>query len=274
MVDENLQNPEYFRNLFSLEGKTAIITGGAGYIGSAISKGLASFGANVILVGRTESRLENFLEENKEAFRDRFEACACDIIDQIKFNKIVENSEKKYGSIDILVNNAYIKRKEKFDELSVEKWNEAIANNLTPYFTCIQAVMPYMRKKGNGSIINNASIYGFLGTDHRIFLDMGNNPSIHYAAIKGAITQMTRYLATLFAKDGIRVNTISPGYFPKKKPGDSGRPDYIEEICKRTPMGRTGNVEEIASTAVFLASNASSFITGQNIVIDGGWSCW
>lgn len=274
MADENLQNPEYFRNLFSLEGKTAIITGGAGYIGSAISKGLASFGANVIVVGRTESKLENFLRENNEKYGNRFEACVCDIKDQIKFKEIVENSEKKYGSIDVLVNNAYIKRKEKFDELSVEKWNEAIANNLTPYFTCSQAVMPYMRKKGGGSIINNASIYGFLGTDHRIFLDMGNNPAIHYAAIKGAITQMTRYLATLFAKDEIRVNTISPGYFPKKKPGDSGRPDYIEEICKRTPMGRTGNVEEIASTAVFLASNASSFITGQNIVIDGGWSAW
>src|SRR3989338_3688981 len=249
MEEKSLQTPQYFRDLFSLEERVAIVTGGAGYIGSAISKGLASFGANVILIGRTESKLESFIKENNETFK------------------------KKFGTLDILVNNAYIKRKEKFEELTVEQWNIAIANNLTPYFTCSQAVIPAMKRKGKGSIINNASIYGFLGTDHRIFLDMGNNPSIHYAAIKGAITQMTRYLATFFAKDGIRVNTISPGYFPRKKPGDSGRPDYIEEICKRTPMGRTGNVEEIASASIFLASDASSFITGQNIIIDGGWSC-
>ena len=274
MTDNIVQTPQDFRNLFSLEGKVAIVTGGAGYTGSAISKGLASFEANVVLVGRTESKLESFIKENNELYGNRFKAYACDIKYQNKFKEIVDLIDAKYGSVDILVNNAYIKKKEKFDELSVEQWNAAIANNLTPYFTCSQAVIPSMKKKGNGSIINNASIYGFLGTDHRIFLDMGNNPAIHYAAIKGAITQMTRYLATLFAKEGIRVNTVSPGYFPRKKPGEFGRPDYIEQICKRTPMGRTGNVEEIASTAVFLASNASSFITGQNIVIDGGWSSW
>ena len=274
MEEKSSQTPQYFRDLFSLEGRVAIVTGGAGYIGSAISKGLASFGANVILIGRTESKLESFIKENNETFKNKFVTYVCDIKDQNKFKEIVNLVEKKYGTLDILVNNAYIKRKEKFEELTVEQWNIAIANNLTPYFTCSQAVIPAMKRKGKGSIINNASIYGFLGTDHRIFLDMGNNPSIHYAAIKGAITQMTRYLATFFAKDGIRVNTISPGYFPRKKPGDSGRPDYIEEICKRTPMGRTGNVEEIASASIFLASDASSFITGQNIIIDGGWSCW
>lgn len=274
MVNELENSPKYYRELFSLDNRVAIVTGGAGYIGSAISKGLASFGANVILVGRTESKLENFLNENNELFGNKFEAYVCDIKDQEKFKEVVENTEKKYGSVDILVNNAYIKRKEKFDDLTVEKWNEAISNNITPYFTCTQAVIPIMKKKGRGSIINNASIYGFLGVDHRIFLDMGNNPAIHYAAIKGGIVQMTRYLATLFAKDGIRVNTISPGYFPKLKPNDPGRPDYIAEICKRTPMNRVGRVEEIASAAVFLASDASSFITGQNIPIDGGWSAW
>src|SRR3989344_871365 len=264
------QDPEYFRNLFSLKDKVAIVTGGAGHIGSAISKGLASFGANVIIVGRTKSKLEDFIEENKGLLENKFEYYLCDVKDNSLFKEVVEDVNKNYGSIDILVNNAYIKRKQKFDELTIEQWNEAISNNLTPYFTCSQAVVPIMKENGKGSIINNSSIYGFLGVDHRIFLDMENNPSVHYAAIKGGITQMTRYLATLLAKDGIRVNTISPGYFPKKKKEGSERIDYIEEICKRAPMGRIGNVGEIAGTAIFLASDASSYITGQNIVIDGG----
>ncbi len=274
MKDNMEQDSKYFRNLFSLENKVAIVTGGAGYIGSSISKGLASFGANVIIVGRTKSKLENFIEENKEAFGNKFEAYVCDVKDNDSFKKIVSEIEENHGSIDILVNNAYIKRKQKFDELTIEQWNEAIANNLTPYFACSQAVVPIMKKNDKGSIINNSSIYGFLGVDHRIFFDMGNNPSVHYAAIKGGITQMTRYLATLFAKENIRVNTISPGYFPKKKEDGTVRMDYIEEICKRVPMGRVGNADEIAGAAIYLASDASSYITGQDIVIDGGWSAW
>ncbi len=270
---EKDNNPAYYKNLFSLEGKVAIVTGGAGHLGSEISRGLASFGANVVIIGRNESKLESFLNENRE-LNDRFETYACDVKDQERFKDMVRDTEKKYGSVDILVNNAYIKRKEKFEELTVEQWNAAIANNMTPYFTCSQAVIPIMKKKEKGSIINNASIYGFLGIDNRIYLDMENNPAIHYAAIKGSIIQMTRYLATLFAKDKIRVNAISPGYFPRKKPDSPERPDYIAEICKRTPMGRYGEPNEIAGAVIFLASDASSFVTGQNIVVDGGWSCW
>ena len=263
---ENAGNPRDYRKLFSLEGKVAIVTGGAGHLGSQISKALTDFGARVIAIGRRE----RIMQEN-----EKLEYYSSDITDKRKFQFLVDSIEVKYGSINILVNNAYMKRKEKFDELKIEQWNAAIANNLTPYFTCSQAVVPYMKKQeGGGSIINIASIYGFLGIDNRIFLDLGNNPAIHYSASKGAIIQMTRHMATLFAKDRIRVNTISPGYFPRKKPGAVERLDYIEEIRKRTPMGRYGEPREIAGATIFLASDASSFVTGHNLVVDGGWSAW
>lgn len=261
-----------FKNLFSLSGRVAIITGGAGHLGSAISKGLASFGAKVILIGRTESKLNSFIKENKN-FENRLETRVCDVKDEKRFKEIVADIERENKSIDVLINGAYIKRKEKFEDLNLEEWNAALANNLTPYLTCSQAVAPVMKKNGRGSIINLSSIYGFLGTDHRIFLDLGNNPSIHYAAVKGGIIQMTRYLATYLAKDNIRVNTISPGYFPRKS-GNVERPDYIAEICKRTPMNRVGTPSDVAGAAIFLASNASSYITGQNLIVDGGWSAW
>lgn len=264
----------YYRKLFSLEGRVAIVTGGAGHLGAAISKGLAAYGAKVILIGRTKEKLEDFINANNIPFDNKFEFYACDVCDQKKFGDIVKEIRERHNGIDILVNNAYIKRKERFHELTKEEWYMALENNLTQYFTSIQKVGPIMLEKGKGVIVNIASIYGFLGIDHRIFLDLGNNPSVHYAVAKGGILQMTKYLAALWAREGIRVNAISPGYFPRKKRGSVERKDYIEEICKRTPMNRYGEPDEIAGAVVFLASDASSFLTGQNIIVDGGWSVW
>ena len=161
-------------------------------------------------------------------------------------------------------------RKVEWSELTKEQWDQALEHTLTHYFTCTQSVSPIMLRAGNGSIINIASIYGFLGTDHRIFLNLDNNPPIHYAVSKGGVLQMTRYLATLWADKGIRVNAISPGYFPKKKPNIPERPDYIEEITKRTPMKRIGKPEDLMGSIIYLASDASVYVTGETIVVNGG----
>ena len=266
--------PEEYQNLFSLKNRIAIVTGAAGHLGSSISKGLVAAGAQVVLIGRTEKKLMDFKKKYQANFGNKFEYFVCDVTNSRKFKKIVKEVDKKYGKLDILVNNAYHVQNEDFGELTKGNWNHAIENNLTQYFKCTQEVSQIMLKNKKGSIINIASIYGFLGVDQRIFLDLRNNSPVHYAVAKGGILQMTRYLSTLWAKKGVRVNSISPGYFPKMKPNVPERPDYIEEICKRTPMQRIGQPDEISGATVFLASDASSFITGQNLIIDGGWSIW
>ncbi len=269
-----MNEPNEYKNLFSLDKKIAIVTGAYGHLGSAISKALASFGAYVILIGRNETKMKDFIEQNKIFFKNNGEYYICDVTNEKEFKKFVKNIVDNHKVIDILVNNAYEKQNEKFEDLTKPLWNHAIEYSLTHYLTCIQTVSPIMLKNRSGSIINIASLYAFLGCDQRIFLDLGNNPPIHYAVSKGGVLQMTRYLATLWADKGIRVNSISPGYFPKKRPGVPERLDYIREITERTPMRRIGQPDELSGAIVYLASNASSFVTGQNLIVDGGWSIW
>jgi len=261
-----------YQKLFSLEDKVAIVTGAYGHLGSAISKALAAFGAHVVLVGRNEQRLKEFVNQNQSSFENRLKYFVCDVTHEEDFQKVVEKVVSKYGTIDILVNNAYVKQNEPFEELTKSEWNHALEHTLTHYFTCTKAVSPIMLKSKSGSIINIASVYSFLGTDQRIFMPLGKKSPIHYSVAKGGILQLTRYLATLWADKGIRVNAISPGHFPPKRGPE--RPDYINEITKRVPMGRIGQPDDLAGAVVFLASGASSYVTGQNLIVDGGWSVW
>ena len=252
----------------------SIITGAYGHLGSSISKGLAVFGSNVILIGRKEEKLIDFINKSPSSLKNKYEYYVCDVTKQKDFQEVVKKINRKHKKIDVLINNAYGKANERIEKITKKEWKKAIDHSLTHYFTCTQAVSHIMHKEKKGSIINIASIYGFLGIDQRIFLDLGNNPPIHYAVSKGGVLQLTRYLATLWAQKGIRVNAISPGYFPKKRPGVPERPDYIVEINKRTPMGRIGQPDELIGAVVFLASDASSFVTGHNLIVDGGWSIW
>ena len=261
-----------YDKLFSLDDKISIVTGGAGYLGAGISKALAGFGSKVILVGRTEQTLEKFISQNSSVFPNKIEYFKCDVTHEDEFQNVVERVTSKYGKIDILVNNAYGKQNEKFEELTKELWYQALENTLTHYFTCIKAVSPFMLNRQKGSIINIASLYSFLGTDQRIFKPIGKKSPIHYSVAKGGILQMTRYLAMLWADKGLRVNAISPGHFPPKRGPE--KPDYMHELTTRIPLGRIGNPNDLAGVAVLLASDASSYITGQNFVIDGGWSVW
>lgn len=261
-----------YRNLFSLENKIVIITGGAGHLGSSMSKALASFSATVILIGRNEQKLRDFVKQNQSRGNNRFEYFVCDLTHEEDFQEVVRKAVASYGEIDILLNNAHSGKREKFKDLTKSAWCDGLEHTLTHYFTCIKAVSPIMLKAGSGSIINIASLFSYLAPDQRMYLDLGNNPPIHYAVAKGGILQMTRYLATLWADKGIRVNAISPGWFPKKRGPE--RPDYMHEITKRIPMGRIGQPDDLAGIVVYLASDASSYITGQNFIVDGGYSVW
>ncbi|MFQ5771575.1 MAG: SDR family oxidoreductase, partial [bacterium] len=261
-----------YRNLFSLQNKIIIITGGAGHLGSPMSKALASFGATVILIGRNEQKLRDFVKQNQTEGNNRFEYFVCDVTREEDFQEVVKKVVSNHGKIDVLINNAHSGKREKFEDLTKAAFCDGLEHTLTHYFTCIKTVSPIMLKAGSGSIINTASLFSYLAPDQRMYLDLGNCPPIHYAVAKGGILQMTRYLATLWADKGIRVNGISPGWFPQKRGPE--RPDYMHEITRRIPMGRIGQPDDLAGIVVYLASDASSYVTGQNFIVDGGYSIW
>ncbi len=251
---------KYFRNFFSLENKVVIVDGGAGYIGSSISKGFVFFGANVIIVGRTKSKLESFIEENKGTFGNKFEAYVCDIKDNDSFEKIVKRSLQKYPNFSKRTQRAKF-----FDTL-----NSRELKSLKPLEP--SCVVFGSRRRSRTRIV-------------REFLTERNLAFVASANFKNHVLEASRFsfrksqsFAKLFIqsslKEGIRVNTISPGYFPKKKEDGTVRMDYTGEISKRVPMGRGGNADEITGAAIYLASDASSYITERNIVIDGGRSAW
>lgn len=267
------ESTRVYRDLFSLTGRVIIVSGGTGHLGREISRGLAVFGARVIAVGRDERR---FAELN--GFKDSdstgsIECRACDVTDDAAFTRLTAETWRAYGRIDGLINGAGAGKRETWEQLDKKGWLEGLEQGLNHYFTCTKAVSRYMLEAGRGTILNNASLWSFLAPDPRIYLDLNNGPAAHNPVAKGAILQLTKYLAALWAPRGIRVNALTPGWFPKKSAGPQ-RPDYIREITSRVPMERIGAPPDLVGAVVFLMSDASAYVTGHNLVVDGGYSVW
>lgn len=257
---------------FSLEGKVVIVTGGAGHLGAEISKGLAAAGAIVHAIGRDIEKLQLLSEFNKKFSRTRIFVDSVDVKNEKSFSVFAQSIVDMHGKVDCLVNNANSAKREAWEALDKSNWIEGLDGSLNHYFSCTKVVSKFFLKQKYGTIVNNASLFAFLAPCFPMHLDLGNAAAAHHVAAKGGILQLTKYLAALWAPEGIRVNAISPGYFPQKRGVE--RPDYMAEVKKRIPMRRIGNPAEVAGAVVFLASDAASYITGQNIVIDGGYSIW
>jgi NAD(P)-dependent dehydrogenase (short-subunit alcohol dehydrogenase family) len=251
--------------LFSLEGRVILVTGGTGHLGREISKGLASFGAHVIALGRNQDRFA-------ELESAHIECIACDVQDEGAFAKVVADVQRRHGRIDGLVNNASAARRETWDELDAAAWRAGLDATLNHYFTCTKSVSTQMLATGRGAILNIASIFGFLASTASMYPEGIRGPSAHHAAAKAGVLQLTKYLAAQWAERGIRVNAISPGWFPQKRGPE--RPDFIQVVQRSIPMGRIGQPSELIGAAVFLMADASSYVTGQNLVVDGGYSIW
>lgn len=261
-----------YQGLFSLAGRVIIITGGAGYLGSAMSKGLASFGARVIVVGRTEATFQELREFKPEHPAGRIDCRACDVRDADAFAAIVDRVWQEQGRLDVLINHAASGGREQWEDCTTEAWRAGLEGTLDQVFTCTKAVSSYMLKAGRGVIVNTASLWSFLAPNPKMYLDLNIQASAHTLAAKGAVLQLTRYLAAVWAPHGIRVNALTPGWFPKKRGPE--RPDYLREITSRVPMDRIGVPSDLVGAIVFLVSDASSYMTGQNLVVDGGYSIW
>lgn len=244
---------------FDLTGKRFIVTGGEGHLGLAICRGLIQCGADVTSLGRTAARWDGDSAPGSKFHR-------CDVANEASFLHFLEGYG---GPIDGLINNAGDAKRETWDELDAAGWRAGFAGTIDQYYTCIKAVVPHMLQQGHGVIVNNASLFGFLAPDFPMYGEH-RGPAVHHAAAKAGVLQMTRYLAALWAPNGIRVNAVSPGWFPQRRGPDD--PEYMKAITDRIPMGRIGQPDELAGAVVFLCSDASRYMTGQNLIVDGGYS--
>jgi len=259
--------------VFSLKGKVAVVTGGGGHLGSAISEGLAEFDANLVIASKNLKKCEELSMRLSKEYGIKARGIELDTRSFESITSCLEVIYTEMGSIDILVNNAaFGKTNISIESVSEKDWMEGIDGTLNGVFRCTQKVIPYMRKKKYGAIINISSMYGIVSPDDRIYGNSGYNNPPDYGAGKAAILQFTRYAACHLANDGIRVNAISPGPFPGLDVQKNT--SFITNLKNRVPLGRIGMPSEIKGAVVFLASAASSYVTGQNIIVDGGWTAW
>jgi len=262
-------------DLFSLEGKVAIVTGGAGKLGSQMCDALAEAGAHVVVASRNLKNCQRKARELTEKHKESI-AVQVDVTDKQSVQAMVEAVLQHFGRIDILVNNAYSGLSAPFEEMTPQQWKSALDGAMTSTFLCSQAVSKVMIRQKKGVIINIASIYGIVAPDHRIYGRTGLNSPCNYGPAKAGVIQFTKWLAAYLAPYKIRVNCISPGGFYNE---DLRKlPDYekvfVPNYCSKTPLGRMGDETDLKGVIVFLASDASKWMTGQNIIVDGGWTIW
>jgi NAD(P)-dependent dehydrogenase (short-subunit alcohol dehydrogenase family) len=257
---------------FRLEGCTALVTGASGHLGSAIAGALCEAGASLYLNGRSTGPLEAQRDALK-AKGGNAEILPFDVTDSSARAAVLQ----KISRLDVLVNLAYTGRPGTIAMAMPEDFAMAFESGVTAAFEFTRASLPALREavraKGGASVVNIASMYGHVSPDPRLYGDSGLNSPPWYGAAKGGLIQLTRHLACHLAPERIRVNAISPGPFPRTEISQD-KTGFVERLCQKVPLGRIGTPEEIAGPLLFLASDASSYITGINLPVDGGWTAW
>ena len=257
--------------LFDLTGRVAVVTGAAGWLGAAMSRALAEAGAQLVVTSRDGAQAAEFAATLPGAGHIGL-AFQQDDTDAIP--AFVADVVARTGRIDVLVNNAYGGTAPSIDTATAADFDRAYHTGVTAYFLLAREVVFHLReRRAPGSIINIGSMYGVVASYPDAYTDLPINSPPNYHGLKGGIVHLTRHLAAYWAADGVRVNTISPGPFPSPKVKDR-LPEFIERLDAKVPMGRMGLPEELKGVVVLLASDAGSYITGQNILVDGGWTAW
>jgi 2-deoxy-D-gluconate 3-dehydrogenase len=249
--------------LFDLSGKVAVVTGGNGGIGLGMAKGLAGAGATIVVGGRDAAKNADAVKQI-QALGGKAAAIPVDVLKEESCRALIAGTMKAHGRLDILVNNAGMSIRKQPEELALAEWHTVLDSNLTSAFLCSNAAFPAMKKRGAGKIVNIGSMMSIFGAPF----------ATAYAASKGGMVQMTRSMATAWAKDNIQVNAILPGWIDtaltrRAREQVNG---LHESVLKRTPAGRWGVPDDFAGIAVFLAAAASDFVTGAAITVDGGYS--
>ena len=262
------------KKIFDFSNRVVIITGAAGLLGTEYAKGFSQAGANVVLADKNFIKCKKLAVELEKKFGVKPLAVNLDVTKPKSIKKMIEQVMKKFSKIDILVNNAIFPeigkiKKIKFEDFPLDVWGKGIDVNLTGMFLCSQQVGKIMVKQKKGVIINISSIYGIKGPDQRIYGRTNIIKSALYATTKGAVINFTKYLAAYWNRTGIRVNTLSLGGVEENQDKN-----FKKKYSNKTMIGRMAKKDEYVGALLFLSSDASSYMTGSNLIIDGGWDSW
>ena len=249
---------------FDLEGRVAVVTGASAGIGASLAEGLARVGVRLVVAARRKDRLDA-LAERIEGAGGECHPFECDVTRESDVVALAEAAQRRFGRVDVLVNNAGITEVVKAEEETIEGFDRIVAVNLRGAFLVAQQFGRSMLEAGGGSIVNVASVLGLVGS--------GQVPQASYAASKGAVVNLTRELGAQWARKGVRVNAVAPGWFESEMTQEMFADESSRRWMRgRTPMGRAGRDGELLGAVIFLASDAASFITGQTLPVDGGWT--
>lgn len=256
------------KELFDLSGKTALVTGGAGHLGKAMCEALAEQGANIIVASRNESKCKELAFELSTHYPNQtFTHMKLDLMNKDS----IEEAVKKINKLDILINNAWSGNKNSFESITNEDWEYDIDMSLNSVFRLIKAT-EHLLKDTKGVILNTASMYGHVAPDYRLYNEEKYTNPPSYGAAKAAVIQFSKYLSSFLAPHNIRVNCISPGPFPF--PETQKDEEFMRRLGSKNPLNRIGQPYELKGVVALLCSDASSYMTGQNICVDGGWTIW
>lgn len=258
------------QELFDLTGKVALISGASGYLGTAFSFALAEAGATVIVSSRDQARADEAASRLPSPGGAKHYGVVLNQVDDESRQKGFEEAVACCGQIDILVNNGHHPSGEDWTTVTPEQFTEQLTN-ATAYFDLARRLHDHLvERKAPGSIIMIGSMYGVVGSYPDAYAGVCNASPVAYHTLKGGIVHMTRHLASYWADAGIRVNCLSPGPFPSEKAPQ----EMVGRLCEKSPMKRMGKPHEMKGALVYLASDASSYVTGQNLLVDGGWTAW
>jgi NAD(P)-dependent dehydrogenase (short-subunit alcohol dehydrogenase family) len=267
------ERSQLLTQLFGLEGRTAVVVGGAGRIGRSLCQALSQAGAKVCVLDQDAARAEETLALISAGGGPAAMAHVADATRADELEQAVEKITKRLGSPDILVNSAQFRGtgfySSTVDDYPLDAWNQVLSVNLTGVYLACQALGRSMARHGGGRIVNLASTYGLVSPDPRIYGDSGVNSPISYAASKAGVIQLTRYLAVHWRERGIRVNCLVPGGV-----FDQQGTDFVEQYCQRTPLGRMAQPDDYQGAVLFMVSDASAYMTGSVVTVDGGWTAW
>ena len=259
------------KDLLDLTGKTALVTGASGYLGKALAEGLAEAGASVVVSSRSAERANEAAQKLSRTQQSQHFGIEIDHMDDASVDRGFARAVEAAGTIDILVNNGH--------EPTSQTWHNAVADdftrqlaNATGYFELARLLRNHAVERGApASVVMLGSMYGAVGSYPEVYAGITAGSPVAYHVLKGGVLQMTRHLAVSWAPDRVRVNSLSPGPFPDPR---RVPPELIERLSEKSPLKRMGTPYELKGAVVFLASDAASYVTGHNLVVDGGWTAW
>lgn len=258
------------QQLFDLTGRSALITGGCGHLGSAMCRALAEAGASVVVASRDKQRAESFAAQLPSPTDAAHFGVALNHLDEVSLNAGFDEAKERASGLDILVNNGQQGHAMDLTDVTKEAFDADLKNASGYFFLARRFREHIIERKASGSIVMVGSMYGVVGSYPDAYEDVCKASPVQYHALKGGVIHMTRHLAVYWAKDGVRVNCLSPGPFP----GEKAPMEMVQRLRGKSPMGRMGAPQELKGPLLLLVSDAGSYLTGQNLLVDGGWTAW